>query len=167
MTSPRSCAALQALEQGRVLRIHRNDLRPISCAARSMTSSPAHTSVSLLARAIRLPARMAASVGRRPTIPTTAVTTVSARGKRGRLDQALHPGRPPEYRYPPVGCEAPPPQTRPSGRHQLRLEPAGLLLQLVNAAVCGERRHLKAALRRPHPASGVPMEPVEPRTEMI
>ena len=48
--------------------------------AASITSSPAHTSVSLLARAIRLPASMAAIVGQRPAIPTTAVTTVSLSG---------------------------------------------------------------------------------------
>ena len=47
-------------------------------AAWAITSSPAHTSVSLLARAMRRPRRMAASVGSSPTLPTTAVTTVSA-----------------------------------------------------------------------------------------
>ena len=49
--------------------------------ASSITSSPPHTKVSLLARAMRLPSRMAAMVGRRPTIPTTAVSTVSALGR--------------------------------------------------------------------------------------
>ena len=43
-----------------------------------MTSSPAHTSVSLFASAMSLPASIAASVGSRPTMPTTAVTTISA-----------------------------------------------------------------------------------------
>ena len=52
-------------------------LTPFSRAAR-MTSSPAHTSVSLLASAMSLPASIAASVGSRPTMPTTAVTTISA-----------------------------------------------------------------------------------------
>ena len=46
-------------------------------SAASITSSPAHTSVSLLASAMRLPFSMAASVGRSPTLPITAVTTVS------------------------------------------------------------------------------------------
>ncbi len=41
---------------------------------------PAVTRVSLLARAISLPASMAAMVGRIPIMPTTAVTTISASG---------------------------------------------------------------------------------------
>ena len=45
--------------------------------AAAMTSSPAQTSVSLLARAMRFFARMASSVGRRPIAPETAVTTQS------------------------------------------------------------------------------------------
>ena len=45
--------------------------------ARAMTRSPAQTSVSLLARAMRFFASIAASVGRRPTAPDTAVTTQS------------------------------------------------------------------------------------------
>ena len=53
---------------------------PFSRAAR-MTICPAHTSVSLLASAIAFPASMAAIVGSRPTIPTTAVTTTSASGR--------------------------------------------------------------------------------------
>ena len=43
-----------------------------------MTTLPAQTSVSLLARAMRFFASIAASVGRRPTAPETAVTTHSA-----------------------------------------------------------------------------------------
>ena len=52
---------------------------PVSRAA-DITSSPAHTSVSLLARAMRFFSMMAASVGASPTLPITAVTTVSASG---------------------------------------------------------------------------------------
>ena len=50
---------------------------PVS-AARGMTISPAHTSVSLFARAMRFLASIAASVGFKPTEPDTAVTTQSA-----------------------------------------------------------------------------------------
>ena len=50
---------------------------PCFCAS-SITSSPAHTSVSLLARPMRFPVRIAASVGFSPTMPTTAVITQSA-----------------------------------------------------------------------------------------
>ena len=49
-------------------------------SAWAMTSSPAQTRVSLLARAMRFFCRMAARVGSRPTLPITAVTTVSAWG---------------------------------------------------------------------------------------
>ena len=49
-------------------------------SASAITSSPAHTSVSLLARAMRFFSRIAASVGSSPTLPMTAVTTVSASG---------------------------------------------------------------------------------------
>ena len=48
-----------------------------SCFASRITSSPAQTRVSLLARPMRLWALMAASVGFRPSIPTTAVMTQS------------------------------------------------------------------------------------------
>ena len=46
--------------------------------ASAITSSPAQTRVSLLARPMRFPARMAARVGFSPSIPTTAVMTQSA-----------------------------------------------------------------------------------------
>ena len=46
--------------------------------ARFITISPAHTRVSLLARAMRFLSSMAARVGRRPIAPETAVTTQSA-----------------------------------------------------------------------------------------
>ena len=46
-------------------------------SAAAITSSPAHTRVSLLARATRLPCSMAARVGNSPAMPTTAGTTVS------------------------------------------------------------------------------------------
>ena len=60
-------------------------------SAASITSSPAQTSVSLLARAMRLPSRMAARVGLRPTMPTTAVTTVSTPGSVAAVERAETP----------------------------------------------------------------------------
>ena len=47
-------------------------------SASAITSSPAQTRVSLLANPILLPARIAAKVGFKPTIPTMAVMTQSA-----------------------------------------------------------------------------------------
>ena len=51
---PSVSAALKALENSRMFRIHRHDLRPAASAS-SITSCPAHTIVSLLANAIRFP----------------------------------------------------------------------------------------------------------------
>ena len=48
--------------------------------ARGIIICPAVTSVSLLARAISFPARIASMVGRIPIIPTMAVTRMSASG---------------------------------------------------------------------------------------
>ena len=45
--------------------------------ASAMTMEPAATSVSLFARAMSFPARMAASVGRSPLKPTIEATTMS------------------------------------------------------------------------------------------
>ena len=53
---PWSRAALQALKNGRVLRVHRDDLRPLLRGPGPSPGRPAHTRVSLLARAMRLPA---------------------------------------------------------------------------------------------------------------
>ena len=53
-------------------------MRTPYCFAALITRPPAHTSVSLFASAMSLPALMAAIVGSRPTMPTTAVTTMSA-----------------------------------------------------------------------------------------
>ena len=49
--------------------------------AASITSSPAQTRVSLLAKATRLPASMAAMVGHSAAMPTTAVTAASLSGR--------------------------------------------------------------------------------------
>ena len=60
-------------------------------SASAITSSPAQTSVSLLARPMRLPARMAARVGFRPTMPTTAVMTQSAAGREAASRRPVSP----------------------------------------------------------------------------
>ena len=59
--------------------------------ASAMTSSPATTRVSLLARAIFLPARTAASVGARPAKPTMADTTVSTEEETTDMAAASSP----------------------------------------------------------------------------
>ena len=59
--------------------------------ASSVMSSPATTSVSLLASAMVLPASMAATVGRSPAKPTMAVTTTSTSGSRATSQMASAP----------------------------------------------------------------------------
>ena len=61
--------------------------------ARSITNGPAHTKVSLLARAMRLPVSMAARVGARPAMPTRAVTAVSAWGSWAAARTPSSPAR--------------------------------------------------------------------------
>ena len=60
-------------------------------AASSMTIFPAATRVSLLARAIALPARMAATVDCSPLNPTIAVTTISMLSPATRLQMESIP----------------------------------------------------------------------------
>ena len=69
---------------------------PVSFARR-ITSSPAQTRVSLLARAMRLRASMAARVGFSPTAPDTAVTTQSV---SGRVAASIRPSMPLPTRMP-------------------------------------------------------------------
>ena len=57
----------------------------------SITSSPAQTRVSLLAKARRLPAFRAARAGRRPTAPDMAATTVSASGRAAASSSPVMP----------------------------------------------------------------------------
>ena len=58
---------------------------------RSMTREPAATRVSLLARAMILPASMAARVGRKPLKPTMAATTISTPSAAARLQTESMP----------------------------------------------------------------------------
>ena len=93
-------AGTQALKDRTVLAVDRNDLARRSAAARRITSGPATTSVSLLARATRLPAATAAQVLRNPALPTMAVTTKSTSGRAdglfelSRSDEHFHARRP-------------------------------------------------------------------------
>ena len=73
-------AARQRLEDGASARCPPAAASAPRRAARSMTSGPATTSVSLLARATVLPASRAAQVPVSPAAPTMAVTTTSTSG---------------------------------------------------------------------------------------
>ena len=81
---------LHRLEHGAVLAIDRQDAGP-GRAGQSMTSGPAMTSVSLLAKATRLPASSAAQVLRSPALPTIAATTMSTSGTLATVRAASGP----------------------------------------------------------------------------
>ncbi len=84
---------LERLEDRRVFAIDRQERRLPRCRASSMTSGPATTSVSLLARATILPASRAAQVPRRPTAPTIALKTRSVSGSCTILMMPSRPAR--------------------------------------------------------------------------
>ena len=65
-----------ALEDGAVLAVHGHQF-DATTAIFSITMAPAMTRVSLLARAMSLPASMAARVGTKPADPTMAPRTMS------------------------------------------------------------------------------------------
>ena len=56
-----------------------------------MTISPAMTRISLEATAMSLPARMAASAGCRPAVPTMAISTMSAAGSVASFNKPSSP----------------------------------------------------------------------------
>ena len=82
-------AALQRLEDGRMLAIDRAPAARRACLANSMTSGPAMTRVSLLATATVLPASRAAQVPASPAAPTMAETTVSVSRIGGHAADAV------------------------------------------------------------------------------
>ena len=75
-----AAAAVQALMDGVVLAVDRQDRRRRAGARPSVTSAPAMTSTSLLASAIVLPASIAASTASRPAVPDDAQSTMSTAG---------------------------------------------------------------------------------------
>ena len=134
-------------------------------AASAITSSPAQTSVSLFASAMRFFCAMAASVGSRPTLPLTAVTTVSACGSCAASSR-------------PSGPSA----TRTSGRSRSRSRSTRAASQSYSTAssgrnsrtCCSSRSTCRFAVSAatPSPSSRAtcsvcrPMEPVAPRSEI-
>ena len=133
--------------------------------ASAMTSSPAHTMVSLLARAMRLPARMAARVGRSPAMPTTAVTTVSAEATVAASRSPASPERTrtevSESRTFRSAAAVSSTHTASSGRNRRACSSRSAALRWAVRARTGRSR--AAATSR----VCRPMEPVEPRREML
>ena len=129
--------------------------------ASAMTSSPAHTRVSLLARPIRLPALMAAKVGFKPTMPTTAVITQSA---CSNVAASMRPSSPQLTRVgrsrscscnsTAASCVAITAKSGQNSRHCCAMR--STLVPAVNAATfTGSLRMISRLCR--------PIEPVEPR----
>ena len=83
-------AGLQGLEDGAVLAIDRQDAGLFVAASR-VTSGPATTRLSLLAKATVLPASRAAQVPCRPALPTMADTTMSTSGSAHHAGNASGP----------------------------------------------------------------------------
>ena len=133
-------------------------------AAPSITSSPPQTRVSLLARAMRLPRSTAARVGLRPTTPTTAVITVSA---RSRVAASMRPSGPEATR-----TEVSARRTRRSSAAAPSIITAssGLNRRAWASTKAASRLAVSAATVMPHAAITSndcrPMEPVEPRIEI-
>ena len=134
-------------------------------SAASMTSCPAQTRVSLLARAMRFFASMAARVGFRPTMPTTAVTTVSASGSTAASSS---PSGPP-ITFVPVSAS----RTARSlaAASSVRTARDGRNFRTCSSTRSTLDRAVIAATRRPicSATSNVwrPMEPVEPKMEIV
>ena len=136
---------------------------PQRCASR-MTSSPAQTSVSLFASAMRLPRSMAASVGRRPIMPDTAVTTVSAESSKAA---ASSPSIPPatlifisERRRFNSSAAASSNKTASSGRNLRHCASSSSTFREAASAATGICSFSATS------SVWRPMEPVEPRMEI-
>ena len=111
-------------------------------AASRVTSSPAMTRISLLATAMSLPARIAASAGARPAVPTMEMSTMSASGIVASL---IRPSGPPWQAVP----EGSWPRMASSSAgvvkgHGARLEFGGLGQQRLRGAARGEADDLHA-----------------------
>ena len=142
----------EALPDRRVLRIDRSEpgqrarvrvdgVRGRSPAARArawgITRWPPATSVSLLAVATTLPARSAASTGRRLTTPPVAMTTRSTSSRVASASSASDPPRRPCRRQVQAGQRG-----RIAERDRGRTEPGGLF---------GEERPVRAGRQRHDP----------------
>src|SRR5262245_39526450 len=134
--------------------------RPPRSATSDITSSPATTSVSLLARATVLPASRAAHVHRIPAAPTTAETTTSTSGDWTR--RATSSGRvrnsTPGSNSP--GSPSPSTSATHSGRNRAAWAKRSSRRDRADSPTTSNRSG------RPEITSSVlvPIDPVEPRT---
>ena len=141
-------------------------LEPERCAA-GMTSWPAATRVSLLARAISRPRVMAARVAGRPAAPTMAPRTMSHSTSRTRRSAAPWPRR---MRAPGGGCGQPASSAMARSvtpRRAAWAQRASAFLPVARPTTrkrTGDSRRSARALRCSTTSTvWVPMEPVEPR----
>ena len=131
-------------------------------AAAAITSSPAITSVSLLARRISRPAAIACQVGTSPIAPTRAPTTASASGWVAAAMRPAsplitsRPGNSAASRRASVSSAT---ATSP-GRCVRTCSPSSATLRPAARATTANRSGKRAATS----SVAVPIEPVEPRT---
>ena len=132
--------------------------------ARCITSVPAQTRVSLFARAMRFFSSMAASVGRRPTAPETAVTTQSLSAS---VAASIRPSMPEPTR---ISVSATAILKRRAASSSYTATKAGFKRRACSSSRSILRWAVRAATRRPRCSAAAmvcrPMEPVLPRTEM-
>ncbi len=129
--------------------------------ASAVTSAPAQTRVSLLARAMVFPASMAARVGSSPAMPTTEVSTVSA---DGRVTASSSASLPPRTRTEVSAIRTARSWAAASSERTTSLGPTAracssiilTLLWAVNASTDNPRAAITSSDCRP-------MEPVEPK----
>ena len=132
--------------------------------ARAITISPAQTRVSLLARAMRFFASMAARVGFRPTAPDTAVTTQSL---SARVAASISPSMPLPTRMP-VSATAVLKAFAASSSYTATKDGWKSLACCSSRSIF--RLAVSAATRMPRCCATAavcrPMEPVQPKMEM-
>ena len=130
-----------------------------------MTSFPAHTMVSLLAKAMRLPFRMAARVGSSPATPITAVTTVSA---SARVAASKTPRGPAATR---MGVSARRTFKSAAADSSTAATSLGRNFRACSSSSREFRLAVSAATVRPQACATSrvcrPMEPVDPSTERV
>ena len=117
-------------------------------------SSPATTSVSLLARATRLPASSAASVASRPAAPTTALSTMSTSSRTAARTSASVPI------CQAAGCCEPLGHTRPTNDGSQIVACAARAAEFENAVSPTTRNRERC--REMTFSAVLPMDPVDP-----
>ena len=144
-------------------RVHRHDLRAVALRGLGITSSPAQTRVSLLARAMRLPCADGGQGGLQPD--HTHHSGEHRVRRRAGWRPPTGPSVPEATRMPVSASRTRRSAAAASSQHhgQLGLKlPAPGPPSASTSAVGGQRGHTTCRRRQSHPEICRPMEPVEP-----